>query len=166
MTPTNLGVCSFITFAPCERQPYIVVRHREVRAAPYRLKEFRQDFIAVCTLAPKQQPQHIVCFCAVLLRSQRSANTCDCCIPIGRRTRRRGDIEPGLELRQRFIEIARAEINSSEVDVYGGEGWGKSDRAVPGPSCALSFARFPPSGSPKGVTTAPRPLKPTSLFPL
>src|SRR5258708_13015817 len=143
MTPTNLGVCSFITFAPCERQPYIVVRHREVRAKPYRLKEFRQDFLAVCTLAPKQEPQHIVCFCAVLLRSQRSANTCDCCIPIGRRTRRRGDIEPGLELRQRFIEIAGAEINSSEVDVYGGGGWENRAPPLPAPSSPLSFTPFP-----------------------
>src|SRR5258708_24859209 len=137
MTPTNLGVCSFITFAPCERQPYIVVRHREVRAQPYRLTEFRQDFLAVCTLAPKQEPQHIVCFCAVLLRSQRSANTRDRRIPIGGRTRRRGDIEPGLELRQRFIEIAGAEINSSEVDVYRGEGLEKRDRALQVPSCTL-----------------------------
>src|SRR5258708_12049128 len=114
MTPTNLGVCSFITFAPCERQPYIVVRHREVRAQPYRLKEFRQDFLAVCTLAPKQEPQHIVCFCAVLLRSQRSANTCDCCIPIGRRTRRPGDIDPALESLPRFITIALPATNSSK----------------------------------------------------
>src|SRR5258708_23260834 len=162
MTPTNLGVCSFITFAPCERQPYIVVRHREVRAAPYRRKDVRQDFPAVCTLAPRQALQHIVCFCAVLLRSQRSANTCDCCIPIGRRTRRRGDIEPGLELRQRFIEIARAEINSSEVDVYGGEGWEKRHRALQGPSRALQLTRFPPSGSQKAPANPPPPRQPRS----
>ena len=139
---------------------------REIRAQAHGLTKLRQNIFAVCTLASKQQSEHVVRFGAVRLRSQRSANACNRHIPIGAGTGRSGDIDPGLELRQRFIEIARAKINGSEVDVCGGEGRQERNRALQVSSCVLYLARFAQSGSEKGITSACGRIKSNSLLQL
>jgi len=65
-------------------------------------------------------------------------------------------------MRQRFIEIARAKINSSEVDVCGEKEAGAQSRIV-GFAVRFLSGRFAQSGSEKGVASACRRIKSNSL---
>ena len=66
----------------------------------------------------------------------------------GVRRRRRGEVQPGLELSQRLVELARPQVGDSEVDVDGGGGRQERDRALQ--------ARPRPARSPVSRSAVPR----------
>ena len=70
----------------------------------------------------------------------RSAAVAD--VPVGRGHRRGGEVEPGLELAQRLVELARPQVGDAEVDVDGGGGREQRDRALQARAGPREIARL------------------------
>ena len=95
-----------------QHEAEIVVGFGVFRAKADRLAEFR-GHVARCPrpFCPSTRPRMLCASAFAGIRRQRLAKPCDRGIPIGRGTRRRREVQSGLELPERLGGLARARRN-------------------------------------------------------
>ena len=104
--------------------------------------------------AAEQAAQDVVRLGLARARGERLAEGGGRGLPVRRGQPRAGEVQPGLELSQRLVEIARPEVGDAEVDVDGGGRREERDRALqarPGPG---EIARLAQRGAEKRVAAA------------
>ena len=114
-----------------EHETEVVVGFGEVGPEPDGFAELGRHLAAVGALAAEQEAEHV----AAPRRGPGSRRA-----PCGGRRSRtsqsgagtpgRGEVQPGLELSQRLVEIARPQVGDAEVHVDGGGGRQERDRAL------------------------------------
>ena len=141
-----------------EHQAEVVVGLREIGPEPDGLAERGLHLAATRALATEEKPQHVgglgAAGAGVGGRAERRGRG----DPVRRRPRGRGQVQPGLELSDRLVEIARPQVRDAQIDVDGGGRRQERDRALQARPGSREIARLAQGGAEKRVAVAGRGL--------
>ena len=123
---------------------------------PNGFTELSSHFAAFGARAAEHQTQRVVRVCPARVRTQCLPESGNGSVPVWRRKRWRREVQPGFELSQRLIEIAREEIGDSQVDIDSGGGWEERDRVLQAYARCGQVPLFAQGGPQKGMARSGR----------
>ena len=125
-----------------QHEAEIVVRFGVFRAKADRFAEFRRHGRAVRAFLPEHAAEDVVRLRICRLSRERLAKPCDRGVPIGHGTRRRREVQSGLELTERPGWLARGEERDREIHIDRGHRRPQRNRALKTCARASEITRF------------------------